>query len=830
IEIGTGRVILEGVTSEAALDADDFVLSGIVDTVPGGGGDTMPGGGDDTMPGGGGDTMPGGGDDTMPGGGDDTMPGGGGDDTMPPEDQVTGTDDADLLRGEGPGDEIILGLGGRDTIETGAGTDTLTGGTDADLFLVKLVGGQVDANVDTVSDFNYLGGDQIGLGEALSGIAFARLQDVVRATPTGGDTLIAIDIGAGFQTVLRLEGVTFTTEQLIPYGFDAPAPGSAAFSAEPYGFTNDSNNSVDPAATRDGRYVAFVDKDDLDFNPGDFNLLDVVDEFDQELATMDVFVRNMLTGEVQRVNADADGVIAKTAGGFDSKSMSPAISEDGRFVAYATDGQAAAADTNGEGDIYVRDLLADTDPVLVSVAADGSAGGGVPLGRDDFTSSVSVVDISADGQRIAFVSTADLTSAGANDTNGTADIYLRDLVAGTTELVSVGTTAAMAGGGVITPYTTEFGGLSAGVVELSADGRYVAYLTDDGHVAGDTDDEQDLYLRDTVGGRSLNITGIDPEEITGFSMSADGSRIAFSTAGALVGADTNGKQDVYIADIDLDTFTVSDLFRVSVAEGGFQVFGGDAVAPVLSPDGTRVAFQSDAFDIIPIDIGQQSSSGQNYRLFDLEIATGEYSTTSAFYELDKANEDAGNLAYTYTDDRLVYRTAVEVEFPSSDSLVVEETERVDIADLAPDNNESDAFSGIQLDANQRFYRSEINDIGADPFIDGDLKDRDVFALRTFQTEEYRIRVEGSANGDDPSAGTLFDPVIRVREIGPDGTTFLDNDDIDFATGNRSSEIIFTAEADTSYALEVVSFDSELFGTYLIDFAETDDLDPGDFML
>lgn len=116
------------------------------------------------------------------------------------------------------------------------------------------------------------------------------------------------------------------------------------------------------------------------------------------------------------------------------ESGSPSVSADGAKVAF----QSAAAnlvtgDTNGAVDIFVR---ADADPstIRVSVGTGGAQADG-PSSRPA---------ISADGRFVAFVSEA--TNLVSGDTNGKADVFVRDTQAGTTTRVSVGTGGAQADG------------------------------------------------------------------------------------------------------------------------------------------------------------------------------------------------------------------------------------------------------------------------------------------------------------------------------------------------------------------------------------------------
>ncbi|MEM7524857.1 MAG: hypothetical protein AAF360_14100, partial [Pseudomonadota bacterium] len=522
----------------------------------------------------------------------------------------------------GPGDDVLVGdegydlvrgFGGEDTLMSGDGVDTLQGGSGADIFEIRLENGEIGAAPDIVEDFLYVGGDSIGLFDVLQGLTWNSLEEVVQATPGPGGTTISIDRGAGFAPALFLEGVFFETADLLSFGFNAPQQPSAGFVDNPYGFSNDSFTSMDPAITPDGLFVAFSDRQNLDDLPGDIQPADE-DLVTASQATLDVFVRNMATGAIQRVSEGPNGAQLKTQGGFDAFATNPAISDDGRFVAFATNGVGAAEDGNDSGDVYVRDLFLDTDPVLVSVGADGvTAAGGVPLASPfPFVSPSGAVAISGDGRKVAFVTDAAISS---DDTNGERDVYLRDLDTGETELVSAlydqgrDLDRGGAGGGV---------SVSGDGVAMSADGRYIAYATDASHVSArlffpnfsqsvDFDGGVDIYLRDTLLDRTMLVSGTDANDVYGLDISADGSRIVFGTAGALDPDDGNNPSngfltgfDVYMAEIDLAAFgarditnvsyqTFVDVRRLSESEAGGDLVGS-SFAPKISPDGERVGF------------------------------------------------------------------------------------------------------------------------------------------------------------------------------------------------------------------------------------------------
>jgi Tol biopolymer transport system component len=192
--------------------------------------------------------------------------------------------------------------------------------------------------------------------------------------------------------------------------------------------------------------------------------------------------------------------------------------------------------------------------------------------------------ISADGTRVVFASETD--SLTDDDGNGTTDVYLHDLRTRTTTLVSRNR-AGVAGNG----YSAE--------PELSGDGRHLAFLTFATNlVPADTDDLADVVVRDlrrrtnrlvSVGADGRPVGGRTP------TISHDGGRVAYVTPAAVVPADTNGVEDVYVRDLRRGTTRL-----VSASAAGVP---GDSSArePAISADGRYVAFTSRAANLVPGD-------------------------------------------------------------------------------------------------------------------------------------------------------------------------------------------------------------------------------------
>ncbi len=150
----------------------------------------------------------------------------------------------------------------------------------------------------------------------------------------------------------------------------------------------------------DGRYVAFRSFAD-NLVPGDSN------------ATWDIFVYDLQADKMELATITQDGGQADPALLFpDAPQTRPAISADGRFVAFQSDAaNLVAGDTNGQVDIFVRDLAARTTQ-RASITASGNQTNGhsfFPL-------------LSGDGGTLAFLSQASNLVAG--DSNGFVDGFL----------------------------------------------------------------------------------------------------------------------------------------------------------------------------------------------------------------------------------------------------------------------------------------------------------------------------------------------------------------------------------------------------------------------
>jgi hypothetical protein len=250
------------------------------------------------------------------------------------------------------------------------------------------------------------------------------------------------------------------------------------------------------------------------------------------------------------------------------------VSGNGRYVIFSSLARLVPADTDSVKDVYRKDLLSDS-LVRVNPTMDGSSA----------SSSSTAGAITPDGRYVAFWSWANDLVPG--DTNGAADVFVRDLFEGTTERVSVSSSEQQGIGA--SPSDQD------GTMDLSADGRYVAFSSTAINFGIDGDANSDIFVRDRTAG-TTELISVNSAEQSGTgdsyrpSMSADGRFVAFQSGAAdLVASDTNTVTDVFVRDRQMGGTTS----RVSVHDNeGQSPTGG--TQPWIDDSGTRIVFTSGA--------------------------------------------------------------------------------------------------------------------------------------------------------------------------------------------------------------------------------------------
>lgn len=279
------------------------------------------------------------------------------------------------------------------------------------------------------------------------------------------------------------------------------------------------------------------------------------------------YVRDLASGAVTLVDRTAAG--APLADGVTEATISP----DGRHLVYASRSADApgtpANDTAGH--VYVVDLTTGT-----TVLADRT-GDGTPADRGSFRA-----DISEDGRRVAFESSATNLGAGAP---ASPQLYVRDLVKNTTTWASV-------------PQDANPTHADPGDSSLSRDGTRIAFEQfSPGFGFGMTGSAQ-VFVRDlaaattTLASRTPSGAVVDNAELP--SLSADGNRVSFTT---------NFNRlplipQVFVRDLSAGTSTLVSVRR---DDGGPARLG--APESSISGNGACVAVSSRSDDLVSPSYG-----------------------------------------------------------------------------------------------------------------------------------------------------------------------------------------------------------------------------------
>jgi Tol biopolymer transport system component len=450
-------------------------------------------------------------------------------------------------------------------------------------------------------------------------------------------------------------------------------------------------SSESPEITPDGRYVAFYSTAT--------NLVPKV------MTAGEIYVRDLVGGNTIWASTNARAIFNSTIGGTNVVSCNYSISDDGQFVAFEVCTNPASGSSargiilryslvTGLTDIIntnaceqllsyelIHNLSMTPDGRFVAYVAgspsassiycwDAQSGTStlVSVSSDNSTPAIGICDspvISANGQFVAFTSTG--TNLVNNSLAGSCHVYIRNLLAGVTQLLDADTNGVGVGvdattvpvmsadGSVVAfdcanllsdnrhlvhdvftrgaasavttlvstanpalPSQTPDGISGYTSFSVSSNGQFVAFYSDaDNLVTGDTNGFRDVFVRDLVAGTnylvSVNTNGNASGDSMSFdpAISGDGRYVAFtSSADNLVAGDTNRAQDVFVRDLQAGTTTL-----VSVSTNGFYSGNSDSYSPAISANGRYVLFRSKASNLA---VGSFGSNVENLFFRDLQ--------------------------------------------------------------------------------------------------------------------------------------------------------------------------------------------------------------------
>ncbi len=316
------------------------------------------------------------------------------------------------------------------------------------------------------------------------------------------------------------------------------------------------------AGGNEGRYIAFVSyAKGIDGSLGKYR---------------QIFWRDRSTGVTKLISRNATGEEAN------ADCHAPSISADGETVAfesYATN--LSANDNNGARDVFV--WKKSTGKVqLVSKTPSGESGNSESMEPA----------VSGNGNIIAFSSNA---SNIVEASNGGLNVFVHDVAAGTTELISKDYETGKAAGG--------------SVPSISEDGTRIAFCSYSYRlVKNDNNNLWDIFLwqKGTPGLKRISMTSTGGERDQGTesasrvvspAISGDGRMIAYATTATnVVPGDTNGMQDVFLYNIE-----TGSVARVSTGKNGEE---GNGDSPIdqgvrigISYNGSWVSFNTNATNL-----------------------------------------------------------------------------------------------------------------------------------------------------------------------------------------------------------------------------------------
>jgi Tol biopolymer transport system component len=317
------------------------------------------------------------------------------------------------------------------------------------------------------------------------------------------------------------------------------------------------------------------------------------------MAGRQLMVRRLSTGELRRVSRT---LLGGRVAIIDEPAV--AFSADGKQLAFQYQGgDLIEHDLNEAFDVFLYDWDADVLELLSVRDSDQTSATAVG------TSLPSPSGLSSDGRYLAYVS-ADSTLAGFN---GLPNVFVRDLLTGSSQLVSVNATGTAPGNGA-----------SRSPV-ISADGRWIAFtsLASD-LVAGDTNQVEDVFIRDIATSATIRAgrSAVESESTAAISrnptLSPDGQWLAFEREGGVF-----DRSQIMLLDVASET-----VHLVSARASDGLPSQHPSISPRFSTDGRFLFFGSQAFgsqalDVvdIPLTVG--------WRAYAYEMATGQLRVLSA---------------------------------------------------------------------------------------------------------------------------------------------------------------------------------------------------------
>jgi WD40-like Beta Propeller Repeat len=310
--------------------------------------------------------------------------------------------------------------------------------------------------------------------------------------------------------------------------------------------------SGSPDISGDGRFVTFQSVA-RNLVPNDTN--------DASCDGEDIFLHDRQDGTTRRIS------LTSTGQQYDGCKEDPSISADGRFVAYASQGDPLGLTLPNTNRIYVVEV-ANGALDLVSRDEGGTPGDGIEP------------SISGDGNFVTFRSNTQLVAGAGTNSN----IYLYNRATDTPTLVS----EAIGGGGV-SDYTDE--------PAISADGNFISYLSRANNIIPEnTFGEEQIYVFDVAQGTN-EIISVDDQ---GNPINNGSGGRAISGDGRYVGFNVDYENQGNDIQVDLFIYDRQTNQRSLISQSANGAVGNAAsIMPDISDDGEVIVFASQSTNLLP---------------------------------------------------------------------------------------------------------------------------------------------------------------------------------------------------------------------------------------
>ena len=385
----------------------------------------------------------------------------------------------------------------------------------------------------------------------------------------------------------------------------------------------------------------------------------------------------------------------------------------------------------------------------VSVSSSGEEGNG----SSDPFSSFSRASISADGRYVLFRSRSNNLVVG--DTNGTDDLFLHDRHVGNTLRV------------------TDFGngvalGAFSNTASISADGRYVAYISGSFNPIVSSSPGISIYDQQSGSTSQLPETVTNPigvSTLSGLTLNADGRYVAISESHT-----EPGNPHIFGESISVHDRQTGNTTLVS---GTFQNGSSFSETPSLSADGRYVAFRSNARNLVPGD------TNSTYDIFVYDQQTGETTRVSESSSGEQGalpsygvsiNADGRYVAFSSAADNLVSGDTNN----ATDVFVHDRQNRNTVRVSVSSGGDEGSGTNPSISADGRFVMFES---GATNLVPGDTNGSvDVFVHDRLSGATSRVSVASSGEeGDDRSEDAASSADGRYVVFDSDATNLVPGD-------------------------------------------------------